>query len=73
MEYSKKYAEEQVLSALDASYHDREQRGVLTAAVTTKFGNDASSRGVVKLQAALSDSAHLDHAAAVLAYAELTS
>ncbi|WP_432473744.1 hypothetical protein [Amphritea sp. HPY] len=73
MSYSNIYPENQVLAALDAAYHTREQQGKLTATVTTKFQTDATSKGVVKMLDKLKLKADPDHDAAVDALVELIS
>jgi len=67
------YTNEQVSRVLDDAYHARQQRGALTPAVTTKFGNSESSKGVTKLLTALTDDLHADHIEAVDALNELLS
>ena len=67
------YNEEKVVRALEKAYHLREQTGVLTAAVTTKFKSDATSTGAQKIVDKLLLSADVDHADAVTAFAELLS
>jgi len=65
------YSNDQVSRVLNDAYHRREQLGSLTAAVTTKFQNTASTDGVDTMITALKDTVHVDHADAVAAFAEL--